>query len=181
MGNGGTGGLDCGLIPPVAPCLVGPTIVECTTDATGRRTWKVSCGDAAGAGGAAGVAGAGGAAGAGGSGGSAGAPCASTSSCAAGEVCTTEDGVCHAPPGCSMGVACPAVCYGTCRPAGDVGGACSRDADCRVEADYCTGCDCRALATGQRVPACPGPGVRCLVDPCGGKTAACVNGGCIVQ
>src|SRR4029078_12156799 len=44
--------------PPVAPCLNGPTVVECTTDATGRPTWKVSCDDAAGAGGAAGAAGA---------------------------------------------------------------------------------------------------------------------------
>ena len=48
-----------------------------------------------------------------------GAPCASSGSCAAGEVCTTEDGACNAPPGCGGGLACPAVCYGNCRPAKD--------------------------------------------------------------
>ena len=46
-----------------------------------------------------------------------GAPCASTSSCDKGEVCTTEDGVCNPAPGCGPGKVCPAVCYGTCRPA----------------------------------------------------------------
>jgi hypothetical protein len=54
------------------------------------------------------------------------------------------------------------------------------DADCHLDADYCTGCVCAALATGQSVPACPGPGVRCLRDPCSGAKAACVNGGCVV-
>jgi hypothetical protein len=180
---GGT--MGCPPDPAVA-CAVGRTVRECVISGPGQAIWNISCPDdptghgGSMFGGAGGASGAGGAAGQGGTGGG-GAPCASTSGCAAGEVCTTEDGVCHAPPGCTMGVSCPAVCYGTCRPADDVGGTCMRDADCRVEADYCTGCDCRALATGQRVPACPGPGVRCLVDPCGGKTAACVNGGCIVQ
>jgi hypothetical protein len=46
-----------------------------------------------------------------------GAPCMSSASCAKGEVCTTEDGVCNPPPGCRPGMACPAVCYGTCRSA----------------------------------------------------------------
>jgi hypothetical protein len=58
------------------------------------------------------------------------------------------------------------------------GGACTSDADCRLEADYCTGCDCRALAPGQSVPPCSGPGVRCLVDPCSTKAAKCSNGLC---
>jgi len=148
-----------------------------------------------------------------------GAPCGSTADCAKGQVCTTEDGVCNAPPGCGGGVACPRVCYGNCRhadvtcgaarcgagttccnsscgvcvapgagctkqvctpPAG--GGACTRDSDCRLEADYCTGCDCRPLATSQSLSPCAGPGVRCLLDPCSvAGTAACVNGYCVIQ
>jgi hypothetical protein len=153
-------------------------------------------------------------------GGTGGAPCASTASCAADEICTTQDGVCNAPPGCGMGVACPAVCYGNCRPSPDGplcgaarcaagmvccnascgictppnggctkqicvppagGGACTSDADCRLEADYCTGCNCRALAAGQTLPACTGPGVRCLLDPCDLSTARCTNGTCTIQ
>ena len=121
------------------------------------------------------------------------------------------------PPGCGAGLACPAVCYGTCRPANDgpacgtvrcaagmvccndscgtctppnggctkqicvpPAGTCARDADCRLEADYCTGCDCRALAANQKLPVCQGPGVACLIDPCGSKKAQCVNGACAV-
>jgi hypothetical protein len=250
-GNGGTGGLDCGFTPPVAPCRVGRTEVECVTGPMGNH-WSVSCpddptgaGGAAGgstgsggaAGGSTGSGGAGGAAGgstgsggaggaAGGSTGSGGAgggvPCASTTSCAMGEVCSTVNGICNAPPGCNMGVSCPAVCYGTCIPAAVVdgpvcgatrcaagktccnsscgicagpnegctqqicvppadAGACMTDADCRTEADYCTGCDCRALAKGQSLPPCSGPGVRCLRDPCSDKKAACVNGACVAQ
>jgi hypothetical protein len=219
-GTGGTGnidgGPDCGPAIPVHPCVNGPTLVVCAVDATGQARWTVSCpGDPTGTGGAAGGGGAGGTAG-----GAGGAPCPSTSSCAKDEVCTTEDGVCHPPPGCGTGVACPAICYGNCRPAeqgpacgpnrcaaGMVccnsscgtctapnggctqqfcapppnSGACTRDADCRVEADYCTGCDCAALATNQSLPPCAGPGVRCLVNPCGGKTARCVNGQCAAQ
>jgi hypothetical protein len=210
MGNAGTGGSDCGFTPPIVPCRVGRTVVECVTGPMGKH-WSVSCpDDPTGAGGAGGgsMGGAGG-----------GVPCASTSSCGMGEVCSTENGICNAPPGCSAGVGCPAVCYGTCTPVGDgpscgaarcaagmvccnsscgictgpnegctkqicvppAGAACMTDADCRVEADYCTGCDCRALATGQSLPPCAGPGVRCLRDPCSDKHAACVNGACVAQ
>jgi len=218
MGNGGTGGLECGPAPPIVPCRVGRTLAECVRDAMGTH-WSISCpDDPTGSGGAGGAAmgGSSGTTGAGGAGGAT--PCASTASCAKNEVCTTEDGACNAPPGCTMGVACPAVCYGTCRPAGDgpacgatrcaagkvccnsscgictgpnegctkqicvpPAGACMTDADCRVEADYCTGCDCRALARGESVPPCSGPGVRCLRDPCSDKKAACVNGACVAQ
>jgi hypothetical protein len=186
-----------------------------------------SSGGASGRGGATGTGGTTGVGGTTGTGGGAGGtgdagvgtPCASTGSCSTGEVCTTEDGVCNAPPGCGPGVACPAVCYGTCRVATDVvcgaarcaagsiccnascgictapgsgctkqlceppagGGPCKSDGDCRLEADYCTGCNCRPLASGQTLPPCAGPGVRCLLDPCGGATAACVNGYCVIQ
>jgi len=218
---------DCsGLGIPAIACAVGETVAVCTLDSTGRARWTITCPGqqdggvmtgAAGAGGGGGG-GTGGAAGGGGAGGHT--PCASTASCGKDEVCTTEDGVCKAPPGCGTGVACPAVCYGECRspnegpncgpskcavgmvccnqscgvctpPNGgcttqvcsppETGGACSRDDDCHLEADYCTGCDCRALAKGETVPRCPGPGVACLVDPCGRQTARCVNGKCAAQ
>jgi hypothetical protein len=83
--------------------------------------------------------------------------------------CNPSCGICTPPTGgCTKQICIP--------PAG----ACARDADCRVEADYCTGCDCRALATGEQLPVCPGPGVRCLVDPCAQKKAQCLSGQCVV-
>jgi hypothetical protein len=41
--------------------------------------------------------------------------CMSDTECQAGEVCTTDQGECLAPPDCKE-AACPAVCYGLCRP-----------------------------------------------------------------
>ena len=186
-GSRGDGGEpDCtGLPAPAIACLVGPTNLVCSVDQAGNPTWIVVCGGT-GTGGASGTSGTGGA-GDGGSNpdGGAGiaAPCGSSQSCAAGLVCTTEDGVCNSPPGCGPLAACPAVCYGTCRlPSEDGGGpACTTDGDCKVEADYCTGCDCRALGAKQSLPACPGPGVACIVDPCFNKTARCASGGCVAQ
>jgi hypothetical protein len=220
-GTGGGGSIDggpacSGPIPAIA-CAVGRTVPVCTIDANGQGVWKITCPDDPTGAAGSGAAGRGG--GGSGAGGGGGAPCASTGACAAGEICTTEDGVCNAPPGCGAGVSCPAVCYGNCRPAKDgpecgatrcaagmvccndscgictppnggctkqiclpPAGACTRDADCRLEADYCTGCDCRALAAGEKLPPCPGPGVACLRDPCsGGVKAVCVNGQCAVQ
>ncbi len=58
---------------------------------------------------------------------------------------------------------------------------CTVDADCRLFDDYCTGCDCRSLGSSTPNPTCAGPGVRCLREPCGGKTAACTAGKCVVR
>jgi hypothetical protein len=58
---------------------------------------------------------------------------------------------------------------------------CASDADCVLVSDYCTGCDCRALGKGEAAPSCPGPGVRCFSDPCGGKAAVCAAGRCYVK
>lgn len=55
---------------------------------------------------------------------------------------------------------------------------CTTDADCRLFADYCTGCDCRSLSADEPDPTCSGPGVRCFADPCLRKTAICVEGRC---
>jgi hypothetical protein len=55
---------------------------------------------------------------------------------------------------------------------------CTTDADCRTFSDYCTGCDCRALAVSESAPVCQGPGVRCLVDPCRAEHAVCQQGRC---
>ncbi len=64
----------------------------------------------------------------------------------------------------------------------DAGGAaCKVDADCRLVDDYCTGCDCRALSKTDPDPVCAGPGVRCLAQPCMGKTAQCQAGKCAVR
>jgi hypothetical protein len=60
------------------------------------------------------------------------------------------------------------------------GATCANDGDCRLFSDYCTGCDCRALARKDSDPTCAGPGVRCLVDPCQRKKAACQKGRCVV-
>jgi hypothetical protein len=73
-------------------------------------------------------------------------PCASSAECAAGEVCTTEDGVCNPPPGCLPGTVCPAVCYGSCRPRVGVG-------------DICRSPE------GEEVASC-GAGLKCCY-PCG--------------
>src|SRR3954454_6480420 len=52
MGNAGTGGNDCGPAPPVVPCRVGRTVVECVMGPMDTH-WSVSCpDDPTGAGGA---------------------------------------------------------------------------------------------------------------------------------
>jgi hypothetical protein len=53
--------------------------------------------------------------------------------------------------------------------------------DCRLFADYCTGCDCRALGSHEADPSCQSPsGIRCLADPCATYTVACISGSCSV-
>ncbi|HVU05388.1 MAG TPA: hypothetical protein VHE30_26760 [Polyangiaceae bacterium] len=90
--------------------------------------------------------------------------------CGAGQYCCNAScGMC-AP----MGAACIQI---ACNPDP---GACTTDADCRTQADYCSGCDCRALGPGQTVPACNGAAVQCFADACLDKTAACVNGACVL-
>jgi hypothetical protein len=70
---------------------------------------------------------------------------------------------------------------GVCACVPDPKGWCNTDADCRLEDDYCTGCDCRALSSSETLPACTGPGVRCQREPCGGLTARCVANACTAR
>jgi hypothetical protein len=108
-------GPDCtGLAVPTIACLVGPTVPVCVLE-NGHPTWTVTCpGENTG-----GTGGGGGAGGNGGTGatsdGGVGEICVSTSDCPSGLTCTTEDGVCNSPPGCTGPASCPAVCTGTCR------------------------------------------------------------------
>ncbi len=68
---------------------------------------------------------------------------------------------------------------GPVRDGGSAPAGCKIDSDCRLFADYCTGCDCRALGKGEADPTCSGPGVRCVADPCRSLVARCVEGRCI--
>lgn len=90
--------------------------------------------------------------------------------CAAGQVCCNPScGICTPPDGvCTQQV---------CEPTSE----CTADADCRTFSDYCTGCDCRALASSEPDPVCPGPGVRCFADPCMGQVAHCAAGTCALR
>lgn len=98
-------------------------------------------------------------------------PCGDAT-CGRDEVCCNAScGICTPPDGvCTQEICSPA-------PAP----LCATDTDCQVVADYCTGCDCRALASGESLPVCDGPGVRCFADPCMNHVAACVGGQCVVQ
>jgi hypothetical protein len=80
----------------------------------------------------------------------------------------------------SLGGPAPGDVGGTCKRSTSAG-KCATQADCRLEADYCTGCDCVALATGQSLKPCSGPGVRCFADPCASKSVACESGSCVVH
>jgi hypothetical protein len=56
---------------------------------------------------------------------------------------------------------------------------CASDADCQTVSSYCrdTPCVCRVLARSEPAPhACTD--VKCLVDPCAKKAAACQDGRC---
>jgi hypothetical protein len=57
---------------------------------------------------------------------------------------------------------------------------CTVDSDCRLEDNYCGGCNCLALATTERAPTCSDP-VACFAAPCSvsNTVAACVNGQCV--
>lgn len=58
-------------------------------------------------------------------------------------------------------------------------GGCTTNDDCRLFDDYCTGCDCRALAKSDPNPVCNGPAVMCYRQPCGLRVALCQSGRCV--
>jgi hypothetical protein len=57
---------------------------------------------------------------------------------------------------------------------------CSSDKDCRLFSNYCDGCECLALSSGEVNPVCGGQIVACFVDPCRGAEARCVRGQCVL-
>jgi hypothetical protein len=102
-----------------------------------------------------------------------GVPCGKTT-CRAGQFCCNPScGICTEPDEACTLQACE-------DPKTPPPAECKTDADCRTFSDYCTGCDCRALARHETDPVCKGPGVRCFADPCGGQTATCQNGQCVL-
>lgn len=86
-------------------------------------------------------------------------PCALVR-CRAGTQCEVQDG--HA------------VCVPTPRPE------CTSDKECRLFSNYCEGCACVALSSGEVDPVCKGDLVACFVDPCRGAEARCVRGQCVL-
>lgn len=59
--------------------------------------------------------------------------------------------------------------------------ACQVDSDCRLFADYCGGCACRALGHGEQHPVCKGAVVACFADPCRNLESHCEAGRCIAR
>lgn len=56
---------------------------------------------------------------------------------------------------------------------------CKVDSDCQLYSDYCEGCNCIALAPGEKAPVCHGTTVQCFVDPCRSAVATCEQGSCV--
>jgi hypothetical protein len=55
---------------------------------------------------------------------------------------------------------------------------CKVDADCQVVPDYCADCTCVALGANQKQAECLGEELSCVLNPCEGYSAACVEGRC---
>lgn len=92
--------------------------------------------------------------------------------CGAGEFCCNESCSICAPTGgsCIMKV---------CEP----NAGCKTDADCATWSSYCGDmpCACLAIEKAKGPPKCERPNaVKCLVDPCRNKAAACQSGACVV-
>lgn len=96
--------------------------------------------------------------------------------CAAGEYCCNES--------CSICAPKDGSCIMTvCDPKDKPKAACKTDADCATWSSYCGDlpCACVAIAKTSGPPKCNQPNtVKCLVDPCMKKAAACQAGACVV-
>jgi hypothetical protein len=83
--------------------------------------------------------------------------------CPSGQVCCNSScGICTDPGGFCIQLACE-----------PTGGGCTTDADCRTFSNYCDGCACDALGTGDADPVCGGTTVSCFADPCMNVEARC--------
>ena len=58
---------------------------------------------------------------------------------------------------------------------------CASDNDCRVERSDCSQCACHALGATQKMSACYGEKVTCVLDPCAETTARCIAGHCSAE
>lgn len=127
-------------------------------------------------------AGRGGTASSGGVGGGSGVTCGNTT-CGPHQVCCNPScGICTAPDAACIQIVCDPPTGGAPSTGGASGSAtCTTVADCRLFDDYCTGCNCRALAKGEKDPVCSGPGVQCIIAPCDGHSVACRSGHCVVE
>jgi hypothetical protein len=96
-----------------------------------------------------------------------------SATCGPGLVCCNAScGICTPPSSACIQIACD--------PKRDAaaGSPCKTADDCRLFDDYCTGCDCRALAKTDPDPKCASRPVQCLRQPCADKVPACVQGKC---
>lgn len=59
---------------------------------------------------------------------------------------------------------------------------CAGPSDCKLFASYCSTapCECLPLGKNESNPVCTGQTVKCLIDPCAGKTAICSGAKCAV-
>jgi len=108
----------------------------------------------------------------------AGIPCGE-STCGPGQVCCNAScGICTPPDGACIQMVCEPKDAGTVMASAR----CTSDADCATYSSYCGEMPCACLAVGKGgAPKCKEPNaVKCLVDPCRGKTAACQSGACVV-
>ena len=100
--------------------------------------------------------------------------------CAPGEFCCNAScSICAPKDGaCTMQI-CEAGEAGSALPKTD----CKSNDDCKTFSSYCGDmpCACLAIEKDDGPPKCEQPNaVKCLVDPCKGKTAACQSGACVL-
>jgi hypothetical protein len=83
--------------------------------------------------------------------------CDASGACEGGQAWNADPAICGCTPGCTV------------------------DAECAAVSDDCSGCACRALASGAPPPACAAPRAECFADPCRDRVARCRSGACVVE
>ena len=98
--------------------------------------------------------------------------------------CSTKATPAPAPPAAST-TSAPASATPSATPSGAPAtpASCASDADCSKLSSYCGDlpCACIPYLTSGGAPKCNQPNaVKCLVDPCQRKSAACQDGKCVI-